>query len=160
MEEKLDKLIMDEHWKLVEQRPYPMFKGVWEKSQILPTTHTYNFEEELNEHLEIPFVGGGYIRLGKTAGDEVQISVELKFPTARGEMQEARFIVNDVLKTKPYPFWIYYDDDSQNERMKFLSRMKPEKDIDWKSIEPNTAEEEIAEALCKYKASETPPQNS
>lgn len=160
--EKLEKVIMKEYWMTVERKPYPMFKGLWESRHALPTTHSYDFAEELNEHLEIPLQGGGYMKLGKTAGEKAEISVDLRFQTAGGETREASFIVTNKSTVKEgdtYPFWIFYDDDDQNERMKFLGRMKPEKDIDWEKIKPDTAEYKIAQALSKYKASDLPPKN-
>ncbi len=148
---------MDEHWKLVAKKPYPMFKGVWENRDILPTTHTYNFGETINEHLEIPLRGGGYIRLGKTAAKDPEISVDLKFTTATGEVSEDNFIITHGSgEAKQYPFWIFYDSKDEDERMKFLARMEPEKDIDWESIKPETVEYKIAQALFLYKVLETP----
>ena len=154
--EKLEKFVMEDHWRAVERKPYPMFKGVWEEYSVLPVTHTYDFEKEIDKHLEIPLLGGGHVKLGRAEGEKQQISVNVKFPTARGEMNADSFIVTETLKRDPYPFWIFYDDDSQNERMKFLARMKPEKDIDWEHIRPNTDEYKIAQALCRYKAFELP----
>ena len=147
---------MDEHWNLVENKPYPLFEGVWEKRFILPETHTADFGNEIGGHLEIPFVGGGYLRLGRTQDAKPDVSVDIRFQTARGEMREEEFIVMSGTKLgKPYPFWIYYDQNSQDERMKFLARMNPEKDIDWEKIPPESKENEIAKALCKYKEVKT-----
>ncbi len=147
--QKLEKYIMDEHWKLVQEKPYPMFKGVWENRDILPTTHSYDFGKTLNEPLEIPLLGGGYIRLGKTAAEDPEISVDIKFPTAKGEMSENGFIITQGWgEESQYPFWISYDSEDQDERMKFLARMKPEKDIDWESIKPESREYKIAQAMC------------
>jgi len=151
---KLEELIMNEHWLLVAQKPYPMFEGLWEKRDVLPTVYTHDFEEPLNEHLEIPLQGGGYIRLGKTAGENPQISVDLKYQTARGEIEQDGFIITKWLREtegSAYPFWISYDNQEQDERMKFLARMEPEKDIDWVRIEPESKEHEVAKALCKYR---------
>jgi hypothetical protein len=44
---KLEDGIMKEHWIMVENKPYPMFKGVWEKRDVLPTTYTHDFGEPL-----------------------------------------------------------------------------------------------------------------
>ncbi len=148
---------------MVEQKPYPIFKGVWEKRDVLPTTHTYDFGESLEKPLEIPLLGGGYIRLGKTAADDPQILVNLRFPTARGDMEEDNFIITHTWgegkENRPYPFWIFYDSEEQDERMKFLATMKPEQDIDWEKIKPETKEYKIARALCKYKEFESETKN-
>jgi hypothetical protein len=70
-------------------------------------------------------------------------------------MKEEEFIIThtwgEAKENDPYPFWIYYDSEEHDERMKFLARMKPEKDIDWEKIQLDTAEYEIAKALCEYK---------
>ena len=149
---KLDDLIMEDHWKMIEQKPYPMFKGLWENRFVLPAIYQADFEGENGTPLEIPLVGGGYIKLGREDTDRANISVDINYPTARGEMREEGFIVTDgLMQYDAYPFWIFYDDHAQDERMKFLSRMKPEKDIDWEKIKSGTVEFEVAKALCKYK---------
>jgi hypothetical protein len=156
----LEEIIMENHWSIVEDKSYPKFKGVWEKRSILPVTHTSGFEKETDiPHLEIPFVGEGYIRLGRTKDKNALISAKIKYSTARGDvdMREDEFIVTDGLDHKPYDFWIFFDSEYEEERMKYLARMNPERDIDWEKIKPGTKEYEIAKAFCKYKEVESKP---
>src|SRR6266487_3126488 len=91
----LEEHIMEEHWSMVQNKPYPKFKGVWQKRFVLPVTFTAGFEQEIGKPLEIPFVGGGHIKLGVTDAGRPDISVDMKFPTAKGdgEMIEAGFII-------------------------------------------------------------------
>lgn len=156
----LEKLVMRNHWNIVENKPYPKFKGVWEMRHFLPVTHIKVFEKETGEQpIEIPFISGGYIRLGRTTEQDAPISAYLKYPTARGDtdMREDGFIITDILNNKPYSFWIFYDDHDEDERMKFLSRFDPERDIDWEKIKPGTIKYMIAKAFCKYKDVESEP---
>jgi hypothetical protein len=63
----LEEHVMKEYWRTVTTKPYPKFKGVWEKRNVLPVTSTARFEDEIETpRLEIPLVGGGYIELGRT----------------------------------------------------------------------------------------------
>jgi hypothetical protein len=156
----LEEHLLDEHWWMVNNKTYPKFKGVWEKRFVLPTTYTRHFNERTEEQpLEIPLVGGGFIRLGINDQARPDIAVDIKFPTARGdeEMREEEFIITDERDREPYPFNIFYDGEDQDERMKFLARMNPEKDIDWEKLHPESDEYEIAQALCKYKEFESEP---
>ena len=64
---KLEKVIMNEYWEMLEDRANPVVKGVWEKRDTLPITWQDSFETPSGAApLELPLVGGGYVRLGRT----------------------------------------------------------------------------------------------
>ena len=150
---------MHEHWKLVEDKAYPPIKGVWEKRNTLPVTWQDGFENPSGiAPLELPLVGGGYIRLGLDGTEDPDIDLDIYAPNSRGEMTESGTIIGSTLAREEYGFWIFFDNSEeprQAECMKFLARLKPEKDIDWEKIKPDTDEYKIAKALCKYKEFET-----
>jgi hypothetical protein len=157
--QKLEEHLMHEHWRMVEDKPYPKLKGVWEARESLPVIYDCEFNPIDGEPLEIPLVGGGHIKFGSADSKDCEIGLDIKFPTARGDdhmMEDNGIIVTRwEVEGDPYPFWIFYDDHSHDERMKYLSRMDPDRDVDWEKIKPFSIESKIALAMCKYKKLET-----
>jgi hypothetical protein len=153
---KLEKVIMDEHWEMLENRANPVVRGVWEKRDILPVTWRDSFETPSGTHpLEIPLVGGGNIRLGRTDTERPWLDIDIYAPNSRGDMTKSGTIIVGLPSNADREFNIHFDnveDPTQMECIKFLARFKPEKDIDWEKIQPESKEHEIAMALGKYKA--------
>ncbi len=152
----LTDLIIDDHERLVEEKQYPIFKGVWELRSLLPTVFTKDFEDELNvDRLEIPLKGGGNIGIGKTQGQDPDLSVAIKFVDTAGNMTFNRFIITSESSREDFPFDISgpdYNDpkDTGQKRTKFLATFQPVKDVDWSKLEINSDEYLIGNAMCKY----------
>jgi hypothetical protein len=159
--ERMEKLVdglMDDHWEMVNEKPYPKLAGVWDRRDFLPVAFTTDFKKT-GELLKIPLVGDGYISFGITERKEPEIGIEMKYSTASGTIKETEFAIFED-KDLDYGFDIFFDDpkdEDQAERMKFLARLDPERDIDWERIKTNTDEQRVALALCRYKSKEDLP---
>ncbi len=152
--DNLDRHIMSEYWKSVENRVYPLISGVWEMRNSLPVTWKDGFETPSGEKpLEIPLVGGGYMRFGRTPSEELFLDIDVYFPMANGKMMESGGIVSqENAKDDHYGFWVYFDDSRdirQTEYIKFLARLDPNRDVDWERLQQGTDEMTVALALCK-----------
>lgn len=153
---KLETVIMDEYWNMLEDKAAQTVKGVWEIRDTLPATWEDYFETPVETPpLEIPLVGGGYMRLGRTGSEDHSLDIDMLAPNSRGNLTGSGTIIRSLPSNADREFDIYFDnlrDPTQVECLKFLARLKPEKDIDWEKIKPESKEHEIAMALGKYKA--------
>jgi hypothetical protein len=150
----LEQHIMENHWRSVKNKSHLAIKGVWESRYDLPVTFEEEFENTTDvEPLKIPLIGGGFIKLGTTRVSR-EISLDAKFPTARGDehMTKASTIVTRKSEgDDPDQFSIFCDEEDEYELLKFLNRFDAKRDVDWDSIAPFTTEHKIARAMCNYR---------
>ena len=138
----------------------PYLKGCGRQETSFLQHIPQNLRKKLEKTLLKPFIGGGHLKLGRTDDREAAISADIRYCTARvdSDIREDEFIITEGnMSQSPYAFWIFYDNPSETERMKYLSRLDPERDIDWEKIKPESTQYKIAKALCKYKEVETFP---